>query len=621
MGNLRNVVIAEQRVYDDPEHPAGSPYDVVLPITVPDAVVDPATGKKLSNTLNTHEANIAAAKAAADAANKAAENAQTAANGALEQLTKVANTLGAVPSQNGSLTYNGNAQSPTWNNYDSSKMTIGGTTSGTNAGTYTATFTPKSNYVWADGTKNAVSVSWTIGRQAIAATPSQSTALTYTGSEQTASWNNYDSVKMTVGGTVKGTNAGSYNATFTPTANYKWSDNSTTAKTVAWSIGRAAITAEPSQSGTLTYTGSSQSPTWSNYDSAKLTIGGTKNSTNAGTFTATFTPTANYCWSNGATNAKNVSWTMQKAEGSLSLSPASVTLNTSNLTKTVTVTRAGDGAITARSSNTKVATVSVSGTTLTITHVNQTSGSANITVSVAEGTNHTAPADKVCKVTASYLPAKATLNSMSWADINTICQAGKASEYWSRGDTKNITLSTGEEITVRIEDFNHDTLAAGGKAPITFGMVDCLNTTRQMNSSNTNSGGWGSTSMRTFMTTLLSQLPSDLQNVIKSVTKTTSAGNNSSALTTTNDKLWLFSYTEVNFDANTSYSPGGEGSAYPLFVSNASRVKKVNGSASWWWLRSPAATNTAYFCYVYTSGSAYYYRASFNGGVAVGFCL
>lgn len=70
------------------------------------------------------------------------------------------------PVQSGALTYNGNAQSPSWSGYDSSKMTIGGTTSGTNAGTYTATFTPKDGYCWPDGTADTVSVTWKIGKAA-----------------------------------------------------------------------------------------------------------------------------------------------------------------------------------------------------------------------------------------------------------------------------------------------------------------------------------------------------------------------------------------------------------------------------------------------------------------------
>lgn len=43
---------------------------------------------------------------------------------------------------------------------------------------------------------------------------------------------------MTLGGTTTGTNAGSYNATFTPGANYKWSDGSTGTKLWFGELGR-----------------------------------------------------------------------------------------------------------------------------------------------------------------------------------------------------------------------------------------------------------------------------------------------------------------------------------------------------------------------------------------------
>ena len=98
---------------------------------------------------------------------------------------------------------------------------MGGVTTGTNAGTYTATFTPKGKYKWADGTQTAKEVTWTISA-ATMTIPTQSNSLTYTGSAQSPAWNNYDSGKMTLGGTTSGTNAGSYNATFTPKTNYKW---------------------------------------------------------------------------------------------------------------------------------------------------------------------------------------------------------------------------------------------------------------------------------------------------------------------------------------------------------------------------------------------------------------
>ncbi|MEG2679447.1 MAG: DUF6273 domain-containing protein [Oscillospiraceae bacterium] len=120
--------------------------------------------------------------------------------------------------------------------------------------------------------------------------------------------------------------------------------------------------------------------------------------------------------------------------------------------------------------------------------------------------------------------------------------------------------------------------------------------------------------------TLFGQLPSDLQAVIKSVNKLTSAGNNSPSIVTSSDKLWLPSYTEVGFAHNPSYSPGGEGSAYPLFISDASRIKTVNGSAAHWWLRSPYATNTTNFDNVNSNGSYNNNNASNTYAVAAGLC-
>lgn len=187
--------------------------------------------------------------------------------------TKIGHTIDAVPSQNGTLTYTGSEQSPTWNSYNPETMTMGGVTKGTDAGSYNATFTPKEGYTWGDGTNETKTVVWKIGRATIMAVPSQSGALAYTGSAQTPNWANYESTKLTLGGTTSGTNAGSYEATFTPKGNYQWQDGSATAKTATWRIERAKIAVVPSQSGALTYTGGAQSPSWSNYDSTKLTMG------------------------------------------------------------------------------------------------------------------------------------------------------------------------------------------------------------------------------------------------------------------------------------------------------------------------------------------------------------
>ena len=503
--------------------------------------------------INADPAGTAAEKVAAHNIDPAAHadirqmaaKAQESAEKALKTVADLAYTINMVPSQAGNLSYTGSAQSPSWVNYDPDMLTLSGTTQGTNAGSYTATFTPKGDYHWADGSKSAVSVTWTIGRASITATPSQSKALTYTGSSQSPTWSNYDSAKLTLSGTTSGTNAGSYNATFTPEANYQWNDGSTGAKTIAWTIGKAA--------------------------------------------------------------------------GSLSLSPTSLAITgSSGATKTIAVTRAGNGTVTATSSNTSVATVSVSGTTVTVTL--KGTGSATVTVAVDAGTNHNAPGNKTCAVTGTIISA--TLASNSWATISQVSAAGNASSFWKVGDEKTITVN-GETLTLVIMGFKHDDLASGGKAGITFGLKHLMKDTRQMNTSNTNSGGFTGSAMYTWLqNTLLKALPSDLQSVIKSVNKKTSAGGASSTINTNAMKLFLFS--EVEVFGSTTYSAAGEGSQYSYFATAANRIKNLSngsGSAIWWWERSPHASDSSTFCVVISGGGADYFGANYSWGVCFGFCV
>lgn len=93
----------------------------------------------------------------------------------------------------------------------------------------------------------------------------------------------------------------------------------------------------PAQRGTLTYNGKAQSPVWNNYDAAKLTIGGTTSSVNAGTFTATFTPKRGYCWQDGSRNAKSVSWSIQKPLQPIVVSKYLLTVSSSYPTNTMSI--------------------------------------------------------------------------------------------------------------------------------------------------------------------------------------------------------------------------------------------------------------------------------------------
>lgn len=215
----------------------------------------------------------------------------------------------------------------------------------------------------------------------------------------------------------------------------------------------------------------------------------------------------------------------------------------------------------------------------------------------------------------------------SWEQIKAIAESGNAEAYFSVGDEKTITLSTGEQVTLVILGFNHDDITGGGKAGITFGMKNLLATKYPMNSSSSNSGGWDKAVMRTStMKTLLGQLPTDLQEAIKSVDKKASAGAQSTTITTSSDKLFLLS--EIEVFGTTTYSVTGEGTQYAYYrdIANtaSARIKKLSngsGSADGWWLRSPSAGYSTYLCVVYGVGNADYFSASVSAGVAFGFCV
>jgi hypothetical protein len=163
------------------------------------------------------------------------------------------------------------------------------------------------------------------------------------------------------------------------------------------------IYAVPSQSGVLTFNGSTQSPQWNDFDNSQLNIGGIASGINAAIYTATFSPRTGFIWWDGTSTAKNVEWTIGKAAGSLELSRTAIELNSDNLSDSFIVTRAGDGIISIQSSDESVVSVVLDGSTVIVNNVNQTTGTAVITVSVAEGTNHFAPVDEAVDVNAVFI--------------------------------------------------------------------------------------------------------------------------------------------------------------------------------------------------------------------------
>lgn len=476
--------------------------------------------------------------------------------------------------------------------------------------------------------------------------------------------NQYASSPLTVTGLNNGT---TYYVSFFPIST-DGAINTNTANRTTGVPNRLPIAVVPSQSASLTYSGAVESPSWNNYDPDKMGLSGITSGTNAGSYNATFTPKDDYCWSDGSITAKTVQWKINKAAGSLTLSTAAVTLNPSTKFTTVTVTRAGDGVISAVSSATGVATVSVNQASgvITIQSVNETTGSAVITVSVAAGTNYNAPANKTISVTAAFVSN--VLNNNSWDTIKGVSDKGQGGNYWKVGDTKSIKLNgkvgnttfSNLSIDVFIIGFNHNSAKEGGNR-IHFqlgkiggklvGLIDNQYGPDHgwtapgagyfvMNTNNTNSGGWNASYMRKttlgnsntptnpLSGSLMAALPADLRAVMKPVTKYTDntangGGHNASYITATTDYLFLLAEFEVH--GSRSYANDYEQNSqaqYAYYSAGNSKIAykhNATGGAAFWWLRSAHSNINPGFCSVCTDGSANYNYARYSLAVAPGF--
>lgn len=208
-----------------------------------------------------------------------------------------------------------------------------------------------------------------------------------------------------------------------------------------------------------------------------------------------------------------------------------------------------------------------------------------------------------------------------WSDIIEACHANEVPNEWvADGTCYKDMIINGTNYRIDIIGKNHDTYAAGGTAPLTFQMHDCYTETKQMNSSNTNSGGWQNSAMRTtHLPAILNMMPAEVKAAIRDVQKKSSAGSQSSSIQTTNDKLFLLS--EIEIFGSTTYSFAGEGKQYDYYKAGNSKVKNLSGSAYSWWERSPYSSNSARFCRVYINGNAGANDARYSYGVAFGFCF
>lgn len=260
--------------------------------------------------------------------------------------------------------------------------------------------------------------------------------------------------------------------------------------------------------------------------------------------------------------------------------------------------------------------------------------------------------------------ASPILNENEWDVISAVSTAGEGENYWSVGDCKEIILDgTVGHLTLSnfttcafIIGFNHNSSVEGsgrihfqlGKTALSGGTDVALCDSSygssvsatgyfSMNSSNTNSGGWKSSQMRTnicgtsltsYSGTIIAVIPAELRAVLKSVTKYTDNKGKSSAassVTATTDYFFLLSEYEVF--GSISYGNSNESSKqkqYDYYSAGNSKVKYKHSATSTgvhWLLRSPSYSTSYGFTSVNTDGTLVGGAAGYSDGFAPGFCV
>lgn len=413
-------------------------------------------------------------------------------------------------------------------------------------------------------------------------------------------------------------------------------------------IERTPIT-PPTVTGAFVYDGSEKTVSIGTYDATKITIGGVLSATAAGIYEVTMSliDSYNYVWNDGTNGTKTFTWRIGY-ENKLAISTNSVSgflgYGTSTTATVSTITSKSTGEITA---STTVGTVAISGNNINLTLPAQTTEySGKITISDA-GDDECYPSTATITITNAYFVKNVTWANGTDAEIAAVVReldAGNitsAQTGWSVGDSRSVNLAAmpatyvgeshaAETVTFTIYDkeiYNLTTATSGGKTKCSFvvGLKNCLTTKGRMNSTDTNDGSWKSTQRRQWCNEIFkAAVPSDFRTLFKQFQVITAETYNGTTTEITNDYFSLFAEKEI-FGAATCGNTTEAGALTQLsyFKTTANRIKKLgdNGSAYYYYERSPRKTNTIGFCCVTDAGSASPGDATTPRGIIVFGCI
>ncbi|MDE7083183.1 MAG: MBG domain-containing protein, partial [Clostridia bacterium] len=356
------------------------------------------------------------------------------------------------------------------------------------AGTYTASVSSwnydSTNYNEPSSVNN---LSWTINRASINAPTLNKTSVTYSQSSQTFTISSVSYMTVTLpsgwsrsGTTVTipgGTSVGSYNISVTPDSNHQWSSGSSTtsARTLSISINRAGISQPTLSASSVTYSQSSQTFTISSvsYMTVTLPSGWSRSGTtitipggtSVGSYNISVTPDSNHQWSSGSstTSARTLSISITAA----SVSSATINLSQTSLVYTSgelkpTVTSVTIGSTTVPSSDYTISysnNIIVGTATVTITAKNNYTGTCSTTFTITKATptaNPTVSAGTYVAgnplSTVGITGTGSVSGTFYWTDPSTLLTLGSASYEWTfePADTHNYNNVTGKATVAAV---------------------------------------------------------------------------------------------------------------------------------------------------------------------------
>ena len=198
----------------------------------------------------------------------------------------------------------------------------------------------------------------------------------------------------------------------------------------------------------------------------------------------------------------------------------------------------------------------------------------------------------------------------SWETIQKAVQTGNTSKYNVR-DTKEVDLGTLGTHTVRISNMsectNGETSETACGFVIEFADIIAM---QQFNNTNTNVGGWKSSSLRTYINaTIYDALPSELQNIIILTKVISSHGKSDSANLETQDKLYLLARKEIYSGEHLYDSLNSETKQLDIYknlnvntTSYNEVIKMYQGKNTSWWLRSASSYDALGFFDIDSNG-------------------